>query len=60
MKFEFEKDLYDDDWKCQLDVETEAKQTKSAYEARTELKVVSPDFSGAKLWWNLALIAGAE
>lgn len=60
MKLEFERKLYDEDWKAELDVEAETKQAKQESEIRGELKVTSPDFSGAKLWYNLALISGWE
>lgn len=60
MKAEFERNLYDEDWKAELDVEAEIKQNEKKSEVRGELKVISPDFSGAKLWANLALIASRE
>ena len=58
MKLEVERSLYDDDWKAELDVEAEIKQQKQEREIRGEVKVISPDFSGAKLWYNLAVISG--
>lgn len=60
MKLEFEKNLYDEDWKAELDVEAEVKQLEKKSEVRGELKIISPDFSGAKLWYNLALINSRE
>ena len=60
MKLEVERNLYDEDWKAELDIEAEIKQQSQEREVRGELKVISPDFSGAKLWWNLALINGVN
>ena len=56
MKVELEKELYDEDWKAELDIEAEVKQQKNESEIRGELKITSPDFSGARLAYNLALI----
>jgi len=58
MKLEFERSLYDADWQAELDVEAEIKQQKQEREVRGEVKVISPDFSGAKLFYNLAVISG--
>lgn len=54
MKFEIERQICDDDWKAEFDLECEAKQAKGAYESQAKIKFSSPDFSGARLWCNLA------
>lgn len=60
MKLEMEKVVHSEDWHVELDVEAEAKQANNESEVRGELKIISPDFSGAKLWYNLALIHGRK
>ena len=54
--FEVEKELCDGDWKAEMDLEGEAKPVKNEYECTGKVKFSSPDFSGARLWCNLALV----
>jgi len=56
MSLELEKKLSDGDWKAEMDVEVDAKPIKNELECAGKIKFQSPDFSGTKLWCNLALM----
>merc|ERR1712156_889590 len=58
MTFEVEKNLLDDDWKAQMDVECEHKPIKKSSEINAAVKFISPDMSGVKMWGKLSLIHG--
>ena len=59
MSFEAERNLCEGDWKAEMEVEADWKPSKTEWEAQGKVKFESPDFSGSKLWCNLALTHGS-